>query len=80
MSLTSVPGKNMERIILGAAESLMKIHLPGNGNTRLINLISIYDKVNCAGNEGEEGDLVFLDFSKAFGTPSTVLDKLSHVG
>ncbi|KAK4828514.1 hypothetical protein QYF61_026936 [Mycteria americana] len=54
VSLTSVPGKVMEKIALGKA--------------RLTNLISFYDKITHLVDEGKAVDVVFLDFSKASDT------------
>uniref|UniRef100_A0A493TS15 Reverse transcriptase domain-containing protein n=1 Tax=Anas platyrhynchos platyrhynchos TaxID=8840 RepID=A0A493TS15_ANAPP len=74
VSLTSVPRKLMEQIIL----SVITRHLQGNqairpsqhvfmkGRSCLMNLIFFYDKVTCLVDEGEAVDVVYLDFSKAF--------------
>ena len=78
VSLTSVPGKLMEQIIL----RVIKRHLQGNQVIRpsqhgfmkdrscLTNLISFYDKVTCWVDEGKAVDVVYLDFSKTFDTVS----------
>uniref|UniRef100_A0A8B9C3Y3 Reverse transcriptase domain-containing protein n=1 Tax=Anser brachyrhynchus TaxID=132585 RepID=A0A8B9C3Y3_9AVES len=78
VSLTSVPGKLMEQIIL----SVIMQHLQGNqairpsqhgfmkGRSCLTNLISFYDQVTRLVDEGKAVDVVYLDFSKAFDTIS----------
>ena len=79
VSLTSVPGKLMEQIIL----RVITRHLQGKqairpsqhgfmkGKSCLTNLISFYDWVTCPVDEGKPVDVVYLDFSKAF-------DMVSH--
>ncbi|GAB0206407.1 mitochondrial enolase superfamily member 1 [Grus japonensis] len=74
VSLTSVPGKVMEQIILRA----ITWHVQDNqvirpsqhgfmkGRSCLTNLISFYDKLTCLEDEGKAVDVVYLDFSKAF--------------
>uniref|UniRef100_A0A8B9ZP11 Reverse transcriptase domain-containing protein n=1 Tax=Anas zonorhyncha TaxID=75864 RepID=A0A8B9ZP11_9AVES len=78
VSLTSVPGKLMEQIML----SVITRHLQGNqvigpsqhgfmkGRSCLTNLISFCDKVTRWVDEGKAVDVVYLDFSKTFDTVS----------
>uniref|UniRef100_A0A8B9BNZ0 Reverse transcriptase domain-containing protein n=1 Tax=Anser brachyrhynchus TaxID=132585 RepID=A0A8B9BNZ0_9AVES len=90
VSLTSVPGKLMEQIIL----SVITRHLQGNQAIRpsqhgfmkdrscLTNPISFYDKVTRLVDEGKAVDVAYLDFSKAFDTifNSILLKKLAARG
>uniref|UniRef100_A0A8B9ZNN1 Reverse transcriptase domain-containing protein n=2 Tax=Anas TaxID=8835 RepID=A0A8B9ZNN1_9AVES len=89
VSLTSVPGKIMEKMILKVIEA----HLGDNavtgpsqhgftrGRSCLINLISFYDKITRLVNQGKPDDVISLDFSKVFDTLShrILLGKMSSI-
>ncbi|KAJ7417181.1 RNA-directed DNA polymerase from mobile element jockey-like protein [Willisornis vidua] len=87
VSLTSVPGKVMEKIILGGIEEHLKDnavtghsqHSFRRGKACLSNLISFYDKITHVADQGKPVDVIFLDFSKVFNTVShwILLDKMS---
>ncbi|KAJ7405403.1 RNA-directed DNA polymerase from mobile element jockey-like protein [Pitangus sulphuratus] len=78
VSLTSVPGKVMEQIILSANTQHLQDgqgirpsqHGFRRGRSCLTNLISFYDQVTPLVDKGKAVDVVYLDFSKAFDTIS----------
>ncbi|GAB0209906.1 mitochondrial enolase superfamily member 1 [Grus japonensis] len=74
VSLTSIPGKVMEQLILGViynyVEEKVVIRNGQHGFTKgkscLTNLIAFYDGMTSWVDEGRAVDVVYLDFSKAF--------------
>ena len=90
ISLTSVSGKVMERILSGTIMDQLKVnqgirpsqHGFTNGRSCLTNLISFYDKVTRLVDEGQAVNVVYLDFSKAFDTVlhNILMEKLAAHG
>ncbi|RMC10190.1 hypothetical protein DUI87_12990 [Hirundo rustica rustica] len=84
VSLTSVPGRVMEQFILSIITQNLQDgqglrpsqHGFRRGRSCLTNLVSFYDQVTRLVDAGRAVDVVYLDFSKAFGTVShsTLLD------
>ena len=78
ISLTSIPGKVMEKLILGTASRHFKDkrvvrgsqHGFTKGKSCLTNLIAFYEEVTRWVDDGKAVDVVYLDFSGAFDTVS----------
>ncbi|PKU44832.1 rna-directed dna polymerase from mobile element jockey-like [Limosa lapponica baueri] len=88
VSLTSVPGKIMERIILSELSQQVQgrqgirasQHGFMKGRSCLTNLISFCDHVTCLLDGGKAVDVAYLDFGKVFDTVphSVLLEKLAN--
>ncbi|XP_064918707.1 ubiquitin-conjugating enzyme E2 K isoform X1 [Columba livia] len=78
VSLTSIPGKLMEQLNLGALSGHIKDkkvirgsqHVFTKGKLCLTNLIDFYEDITRWIDDGRAVDVVYLDFSKAFDTVS----------
>ncbi|GAB0208405.1 mitochondrial enolase superfamily member 1 [Grus japonensis] len=76
VSLTSIPGKVMEQLILGAINKHVEEkkvigsgqHGFTKGKSCLTNVIAFYDGMTSWVDEGRAVDVVYLNFSKAFDT------------
>ena len=90
VSLTSIPGKVMEQLILETISRHIKDkkiitssqHGFTKGKSCLINLINFYDEMTSLVDEGRAVDIVYLEFNKAFDTvfQKILIEKLLKYG
>lgn len=73
VSLTSIPGKVVEQLILGTITRHMKDKVTGNGQhgftkgkSCLTNLTTFYDEMTGLVGEGREVGITYLDFYQVF--------------